>query len=92
MKIKTVGRKWARAWWIFLWGMLLSWFLGMPDGAKPLCLVVLLACGAGLIVSVLKLRCPYCGKGSPRGPAFWPSGKTQYCSSCGKPFVYDDEL
>ena len=53
----------------------------------------LAACAAGMIVSIVKLRCPYCGKGAPRAPAFSPSsGKVQYCSGCGRPFVYDDEV
>lgn len=32
--------------------------------AKPLGL-----CTAGMIVCILKLRCPYCGKGAPRASA-----------------------
>lgn len=95
MEVKTLKRKWARSYWLFLWGILLSWFLGMalPEGVKPLGLAALVLCAAGMIVSILKLRCPYCGKGAPRAPAFSPSaGKVQYCSGCGRPFVYDDEL
>lgn len=95
MEIKTLKRKWARAYWIFLWGILLLGFLGatLPGGVKLLAFAALMLCGAGMILSILKLRCPYCGKGAPRAPAFSPgSGKTQYCSGCGKPFVYDDEI
>jgi len=95
MKIKTLKRKWARGYWLFLWGILLSWLLGvlLPDGVRPLGLAVLAACAAGMIISILKLRCPYCGKGAPRAPAFsTSSGKVQCCSGCGRPFVYDDEV
>ena len=95
MKIKTLKRKWARGYWLFLWGILLSWLLGvlLPDGVRPLGLAVLAACAAGMIISILKLRCPYCGKGAPRAPAFSPSsGKVQCCAGCGRPFVYDDEV
>ena len=94
MKVKTVKRKWARAYWLFPWGILLFWVLGvvLPEGAKPLGLAMLAACGVGMILSILKLRCPYCGKGVPRPPAFSPSsGKVSYCSGCGRPFVYNDE-
>ncbi len=94
MKVKTLKRKWARAYWLFLWGILLSGFLGaaLPEGARPLGLAALVLCAAGMIFGIWKLRCPYCGKSAPRAPAFSPSsGKTQYCSSCGRPFVYDDE-
>ena len=95
MKIKTLKRKWARGYWLFLWGILLSWLLGvlLPDGVRPLGLAVLAACAAGMIISILKLRCPYCGKGAPRAPAFSPSsGKVQCCSGCGSHFVDDDEV
>ena len=95
MQVKTVKRKWARAYWIFLWGIILFGFLGttLPDGIRPLGLAALALSGAGMILSILKLRCPYCGKGSPRAPSFSAgSGKTQCCSGCGKPFVYDDEI
>ena len=95
MKVKTVKRKWARAYWLFLWGALLSGFLTviLPERVKPLCLLSLVLCGVGMVVSEEKLRCPYCGKGRPRPPAFSPSsGRVSYCSGCGRPFVYDDEV
>lgn len=95
MEVKTLKRKWAQSYWIFVGGFFLSWFFGvtLPEGAKPLCLVTLAVSVAGIIFSVLKLRCPYCGKGVPRAPAFSPSsGKVQCCSGCGRPFVYDDEI
>ena len=95
MKVRTLKRKWARAYWLFLWGILLSGFLGMvlPQEVKPLGLAFLVLCGAGMIISILKLRCPYCGKDAPRAPAFSASsGKTRHCSGCGRPFVYDDEV
>ena len=93
MKIKTLKRKWARGYWLFLWGILLSWLLGvlLPDGVRPLGLAVLAACAAGMITGILKLRCSCCGKDAPRAPAFSPaSGKVRCCSGCGRPFVYDD--
>lgn len=95
MEVKTLKRKWARTYWVFLWGFFLSWFFGviLPNGAKPLCVVTLTVSAAGIIFSILKLRCPYCGKDAPRAPAFSPSsGKVRYCSGCGRPFVYDDEV
>ena len=35
------------------------------------------------------LRCPHCGRGLavPR----WNAGERRYCSSCGEPFIFDDE-
>ena len=88
MKAKPLKRKWARGCWLFLWGILLPWFLGMilPKGAKLLGLAALVLCTAGMIVCILKLRCSCCGKGAPRAPALSPSpGKVQYCSGCGGP-------
>lgn len=90
---KTLSRKWARAWWVCLFGFFLSWVLGHIAPNWPtaaLCLAGLALCMAGWVYCRLKLRCPYCGRGTPTTPAFWPSEK-RYCPVCGKPFVYDDE-
>lgn len=94
MEVKTLKRKWARVWWQFMAGVLLFGILGCGvsgGGSRLLCMALLAACGVGMIVCTLKLSCPYCGKGCPRPPRYAPSGRTQYCSQCGKPFVYDDE-
>jgi len=50
------------------------------------CLAVLLFFIA-LVIRILKLKCPSCGKGyaTPQ----WSKSGTWYCPRCGKPFVYD---
>lgn len=43
------------------------------------------------VVRVVFFRCPYCGKGLAR--PYWKAGEghEQFCSKCGRPFIYDDE-
>ena len=94
MEVKTIKRKWAQAYWLFVAGVFLSLLVGilLPKGDKRFCVVPLVLCTAGIVVCILKLRCPYCGKGVPQHPNVSSSLEPEYCSGCGKPFVYDDEV
>lgn len=62
-----------------LWG-----FLGA--GGAAVCIAAM------LVVRMVCLRCPHCGKGVAR--PYWNSGADhrQFCAKCGRPFVFDDEL
>lgn len=65
-------------------GSLLWGFLGV--GGATVCTVAMLA------VRTVFLRCPQCGKGLAR-PYWNPgAGHEQFCTKCGQPFVFDDEL
>ena len=62
-------------------------------GRLPVIYPIVFAClgivflGAFIVVQILFLKCPSCGKSATRPQ--WSKGHTFYCPYCGKPFEYD---
>ena len=58
----------------------------------PLCAIIFACTGllffiASIVVRIILLRCPACGKTATRPR--WTKSETLYCPKCGKPFEYD---
>ena len=89
-------RKYARLTLILLGVCLVSIFLtyvGRWEVAFSGTFLVLtfLSLIAMVFVRMRYLKCPHCGKGLAV-PHWGAWAEKQYCSRCGQPFVFDDEL
>ena len=101
MVMKTLKRKWARAVTILM--VISIAFAALPvlmydvlDTGSPVWGILgvtgaTVGLIARLVVRCVFLKCPCCGKGLAR--PYWRASEShqQFCTKCGKPFVFDDD-
>ena len=89
MEQKRLKRFWARICWMLrLSGVGITMF-GALLRSMPVLLVGCFLMGACLVVLIVFLHCPNCGKDLARPQ--WNPGEPFYCTRCGKPFLFDDD-
>ena len=86
---KRLKRFWARVcWMLLLFGGGIA-IMGMLLRVAPIMLTGYVLLGIELLVSLIFLRCPNCGK--DLAPSRWNTDKRFYCKRCGRPFLFDDD-